>query len=231
MRSLLITAGPTQEPIDAVRYIANRSTGLMGIALAEAASRRGLPVTLLLGPTTLSPRTQDGSSPTTHRFRTASDLKRLLATHWPHHDVLIMAAAVSDYRPVNSVPTGKLPHRNKAWRLELEPTPDLLAELAATSRPDQTRIGFALEPEERLIASARRKLVDKNLAAIVANPLQTIASERISATVLLCDGRTLTPPTPPTQTSSKHSFAEWLLDQLETICSARPKASFPADSR
>jgi phosphopantothenoylcysteine decarboxylase/phosphopantothenate--cysteine ligase len=211
-RTLLITAGPTQEPIDAVRYLANRSTGRMGIALAEAAAERGRRTTLLLGPTPLAP-TQH-SRLTTVRFRTTADLQVLLARHWPDHDVLIMAAAVADYRPAEHPPPSAKRQRSGTWNLRLEPTPDLLGELAAVTRPDQITIGFALEPADRLAASARAKLAAKSLDAIVANPLETIGSDRIRATVILRDGRTLAPPG---QDCAKREFAEWLLDQLPTI--------------
>jgi phosphopantothenoylcysteine decarboxylase/phosphopantothenate--cysteine ligase len=210
---VLITAGPTQEPIDAVRYLANRSTGRMGIALAEASAARGRPTTLLLGPTPLAP--PEHSRLTTTRFRTTADLEALLAEHWPNHDVLIMAAAVADYRPAETVgPSSKHPRRRGTWSLQLEPTPDLLGGLAATTRPDQITIGFALEPADRLMASAREKLVAKNIDAIVANPLETIGSDRIRATVIVRDGRTLAPPGPD---CPKREFAEWLLDQIPRI--------------
>jgi phosphopantothenoylcysteine decarboxylase/phosphopantothenate--cysteine ligase len=210
---VLITAGPTQEPIDAVRYLANRSTGRMGIALAEAAADRGRPTTLLLGPTPLAPT--EHSRLTTIRFRTTGDLRGLLAEHWPDHEVLIMAAAVADFRPVETAgPSAKHRRRSGTWSLQLEPTPDLLGELAAITRPDQLTIGFALEPADRLAASAREKLAAKHLDAIVANPLETIGSERIAATVILRDGRTLAPPGSDCE---KQRFAEWLLDQLPAI--------------
>ncbi|MHC4142569.1 MAG: phosphopantothenoylcysteine decarboxylase domain-containing protein [Planctomycetota bacterium] len=210
---MLISAGPTQEPIDAVRYLANRSTGRMGIALAEASAARGRPTTLLLGPTPLAP--SEHSRLTTARFRTTADLQALLAEHWPDHDVLIMAAAVADYRPAETAgPTSKHQRRSGTWNLQLEPTPDLLGGLAAITRPDQITIGFALEPAERLAASARAKLAAKNIDAIVANPLETIGSDRIRATVILRDGRTLAPPGGD---CLKREFAEWLLDQLPNI--------------
>jgi phosphopantothenoylcysteine decarboxylase/phosphopantothenate--cysteine ligase len=210
---MLITAGPTHEPIDAVRYIANRSTGRMGIAIAEAAVGRGRQTTLLLGPTPLAP--PEHSLLTTIRFRTTADLQALLAEHWPGHDVLIMAAAVADYRPAEPVgPSAKHQRRSGAWSLDLEPTPDLLGGLAAITRPEQVTIGFALEPAERLDTSSREKLAAKNLDAIVANPLETIASDRIRGTVLLRDGRTLKPPQPE---CDKREFAKWLLDQLPAI--------------
>jgi phosphopantothenoylcysteine decarboxylase/phosphopantothenate--cysteine ligase len=224
---VLITAGPTQEPIDAVRYLANRSTGRMGIALAEAAADRVRPTTLLLGPTPLAPT--EHSRLTTIRFRTTEDLQGLLAAHWPDHDVLIMAAAVADYRPAETAgPSAKHRRRSGTWSLQLEPTPDLLGELAATTRPDQLTIGFALEPADRLAASAREKLAAKHLDAIVANPLETIGSERIGATVILRDGRTLAPPGPD---CAKRQFAEWLLDQLPAIKGTGPSWPASAGSR
>jgi phosphopantothenoylcysteine decarboxylase/phosphopantothenate--cysteine ligase len=183
---VLITAGPTQEPIDAVRYLANRSTGRMGIALAEASAQG------------------------------------LLAEHWPDHGVLIMAAAVADYRPAEpGGPSAKHKRRGGTWNLQLEATPDLLGKLAAITRPGQLTVGFALEPADRLLASAREKLAAKNLDAIVANPLETIGSERIEAMVVLRDGRTLAPPGPE---CTKRQFAEWLLDQLPAIKGTLPSS-------
>ena len=212
--ALLITAGPTHEPIDAVRYLANRSSGRLGIALAKAATRRGFRTTLLLGPTPLPPPCPaGGSQPTTVRFQTTADLEALLAAHWPDHDVLIMAAAVGDYRPAHPEPSGKRPRRG-TWSLELEATPDLVKKLAAGSRPDQTLIGFALEPADRLPDEARRKLSDKGLSAIVANPLETMGRDEIRATLLLPDGRTLAPSG---GACSKRDFAAWLLDQLGKV--------------
>lgn len=208
---LLITAGPTHEPIDAVRYLANRSSGRMGLALAVAACRRGLPTTLLLGPVALKP--PDSSHLRTFRFLTTADLQALLTTHWPQHDVLIMAAAVADYRPVLTDPAGKIRRQKRDLTLKLEPTPDLLAALAPLTRPDQTIIGFALEPEDELQAQAKAKLIRKGLDAIVANPLKTMDSDRITASVLLRTGGTLDPPAD----LDKPSFAEWLLDHMPQI--------------
>jgi phosphopantothenoylcysteine decarboxylase/phosphopantothenate--cysteine ligase len=217
-RRVLVTAGPTHEPIDAVRYIANRSSGRMGIAVAEASTDRGWPTTLLLGPTPLEPRPsaptpQGHSRRAVHRFRTTDDLRALLREHWPSHDVLIMAAAVADYRPA-APGSGKRKRGSERWTLELEPTPDLVAELAAASRADQTIVGFALEPAERLERSGREKLAAKGLAAIVANPIETMDAREIEATLLLRDGRTLRPAEGPL---TKERFASWLLDQLDEL--------------
>ena len=204
---LLITAGPTHEPIDAVRYIGNRSTGRMGLALAQAAIDRGLSATLMLGPTSLP--TPTSSLLAVHRFQTAADLQRLLADHWPAHDVLIMAAAVADFRPRAPVGIGKLRRGSDNLTVDLEPTPDLLAGLGSMMREEQRVIGFALEPATELQASAREKLRRKGLHAIVANPLETMDSERITATLILADGSIRTPGAD----LAKNDFAAWLIDQ------------------
>lgn len=216
---MLITAGPTQEPIDAVRHIANRSSGRMGIALAEVAAERGNRVTLLLGPTaSASPQ---HSHITTRGFQTTADLQRLIAELWPAHSVLIMAAAVADYRPAHPQgPSRKHSRKAGTWTLDLEPTPDLLAEAAASHRPDQITVGFALEPADRLLPSARAKLLAKDVDAIVANPLQTIGADHIRATLLLRDGRQLTPPQGE---CTKREFAGWLLDRIEELRSEASK--------
>ncbi len=210
--TVLIAAGPTHEPIDGVRYLANRSSGRMGIALAEAATSRGLPTTLLLGPTPLAP--PQHSQLTTRRFQTTAELQTLLGELWPGHTVLIMAAAVADYRPARPEgPAAKRP-RSGSWTLELEATPDLLAGLAAAARPDQLTIGFALEPADRLADSAREKLAAKNIDGIVANPLETLGDDLISGTLLLRDGTEHVPPHTP---CTKRVFAQWLLDRIEQL--------------
>lgn len=205
---ILITSGPTREPIDAVRYISNRSSGKLGIALARAAAAAGHETTLLLGPGPATPEL--GSAVTVRRFETVSDLQRLLEAHWPGHQVLIMAAAVADYR-VADVFDGKLRRtEGGALTLTLEPTPDLVAQMSRGKRPDQRIVAFSLEDpavlEERAAVKMRRKQVD----AIVANPLQTADSERINAVWLTRDGITERPGA-----MSKDDFAVWL---LEAIC-------------
>jgi phosphopantothenoylcysteine decarboxylase / phosphopantothenate---cysteine ligase len=220
---LLITAGPTHEPIDAVRYLGNRSSGRMGIALAEQAAMRSLPTTLLLGPTQLLPASS--SHLTVIRFQTTAELHELLLRHWPQHDVLIMAAAVADFRPIlppvdqtdpngpASVIPAKLRRSDEPFAIMLEPTPDLLASLADQTRPDQFVIGFALEPADELLASAKDKLKRKRLDAIVANPLETMDAATVTATVLLRSGAALPAPA----NLPKEAFAKWLLDQLPVI--------------
>lgn len=204
---VLITAGPTHEPIDAVRYLANRSSGRMGLALAAAALHRGWAVTVLLGPSVdspLDPRLD------VRRFRTSLDLQRLLDETFPACDVLIMAAAVADFRPAQPPQPGKLPRSHRGLTLQLEPTPDLLARCAEHRRTGQTLVGFALEPRDRLLADARAKLVRKGLDLIVANPLETMGSDIVEAVVLTAGGRESATPGP----MPKSDFAPWLLDLI-----------------
>jgi phosphopantothenoylcysteine decarboxylase/phosphopantothenate--cysteine ligase len=213
-KRILITAGPTREPIDAVRYIGNRSSGRMGVALAAAAVAAGHPTTLALGPA--SSAASESSLLTVRRFQTTTDLANLLAELWPAADVLIMAAAVADFRPRRTDEHGKISRGDGALTLELEPTPDLLASLAPLTRPDQLVIGFALEPEDRLEASARDKLRRKALHAIVANPLETMDAPTVTARVLLANGDELA----PAPDLAKSAFAGWLIRQLPAIAIA-----------
>lgn len=206
---ILITAGPTHEPIDAVRFIGNRSSGRLGLELARAAHDRRLPLTLLLGPTHLEP---SSSHATVIRFRSTADLQALLDDHFPHCDILIMAAAVADYRPTTiASPHQKLTRENRKLTIELESTPDLLAGCASKRSPAQTLVGFALEPRERLHDSARSKLKRKAVDAIVANPLDTMESPSIEATIHWADGATDTTGEAPIP---KSDFAPWLLDHI-----------------
>lgn len=205
---LLITAGPTHEPIDAVRYIANRSSGRLGIALAETAAGAGWPVRLLLGPT---PRECTDSRVEVHRFRTTADLEALLRDHLPWCDALIMAAAVADYRPATSAGSQtKLRRTGESMTLTLESTPDLLAGCAARRRSDQLLVGFALEPRTELERSARSKLERKRVDMIVGNPLETMDSPSIEATIYLRSGATMSTPGP----IEKQAFAGWLLERI-----------------
>lgn len=214
---LLITAGPTHEAIDAVRFIGNRSSGRLGVELAQAAAGRGWSVTLLLGPATVpcqDPRIR------VRRFVSVADLEELLSEEFEGCDVLVMAAAVADYRPAGAPlgPGEKLTRAGGRLTLELESTPDLLAACSARRRKGQTLIGFALEPPERLMTSARDKIARKGLDAIVANPLQTMDAPDIEATLLLADGSTR--PTPGRV--AKSQFAAWLLDEIDAL---RPNAA------
>ena len=202
---VLITAGPTREPIDAVRFISNRSSGQMGLALAEAAAAAGHDVTLLLGPVMvhagLAERVQ------VHRFTTTAELEALLAETFGAADLLIMAAAVADYR-VTRAAAGKTP-RSASLQIQLEGTPDLVAGVAAGKRPDQRVIAFALEEAESLEVRARDKMQRKGVDGIVANPLATMDDGRISGVLLTADGGRHEPGP-----MSKPDFARWLIETL-----------------
>ena len=205
---LLITAGPTREPIDDVRYISNRSSGRMGIALTEAAHDAGHEVTLLLGPVLVHAGLAERCRLV--RFETCAELERLLAQHMPDNDALIMAAAVADYRP-KAPAEGKL-ERKGDMAIQLEPTPDLVAQTAAVRRADQIVVAFALEEAERLEQRAATKLQRKGVDAIVANPLNTMDATQIDARLIYADGRSVTPGR-----ATKPRFAAWLIARVAEL--------------
>ncbi len=216
-RRLLITAGPTREPLDDVRFISNRSSGQMGLALARAAAAAGCEVALLLGPVLVSTCWGDDEAVHVERFTTTAELQGLLAEYFPACDVLVMAAAVADYR-LATPRAGKTP-RSEGMRLELEPTPDLVAQVAANKRADQRVVAFALEEAAVLEARAADKMRRKKVDAIVANPLATMDAGRVAAVVLTADGQRHEPPATigsgaagPGQ--SKDAFARWLVRWL-----------------
>lgn len=158
----LITAGPSREPLDPVRYISNRSSGKMGYALARAALRRGAGVVLVSGPSAIEPPSAVRLIP----VNTAAEMRRAVLEQFPECTAVIMAAAVADYRPVDA--SSKKLKRGKApLDIRLEPNPDILRELGRRKN-GKLLVGFAAETEE-LIANATRKLHEKNLDLIVAN--------------------------------------------------------------
>ena len=158
----LITAGPNREPIDPVRYISNRSSGKMGYALARAALRRGAEVVLVSGPTALDPPAGARFIPVT----TAAEMQDAVLKAYPHCTAVVMAAAVTDYRPV-AVAAQKIKRSEGPLELRLEPNPDIL-EALGQKRDGKVLIGFAAETED-LAANAEKKLRKKNLDMIVAN--------------------------------------------------------------
>lgn len=160
---VLVSAGPTQEPLDPVRFISNRSSGKMGYAIAEAVRARGGEVVLVTGPSALTPP----SGVTTVHVKTASEMADALSRHFSSCTVLIMAAAVADFRP-RVTALGKLKKQGKSeMELALEATPDILAMLSAR-RTSQVVVGFAAETEQ-VLAHAKDKLKGKGLDLIVAN--------------------------------------------------------------
>jgi phosphopantothenoylcysteine decarboxylase/phosphopantothenate--cysteine ligase len=159
---ILVTAGPTREPIDPIRFLSNRSTGKMGFAIAEQATVRGHEVKLIAGPVSLA--TPDG----VHRrnVETAEEMLRAVEESVSWCDVLIMTAAVSDWRPAVVRPN-KLKKRETLSEISLERTRDILQEMASR-KGDRVYVGFAAETES-LEEEAKRKLRDKGLDLIVAN--------------------------------------------------------------
>ena len=165
-RCLLVTAGPTYEDLDPVRYLGNRSTGRMGFALAAEAMSRGARVILVAGPTSVSPP----AGAEVERVRSAVEMQRVVVAKVDEADTVVMAAAVADYAPVGGSAHDKLPKQEGDLSLRLRRTPDILAELGerrgTSARP--LLVGFAAETAE-LLATAKAKLRAKNLDFIVAN--------------------------------------------------------------
>lgn len=164
-KKVLVTAGPTQEALDPVRMLTNRSTGRMGIAVAEAAAARGADVTLVLGPTHLP----DPAGVDTIRVTTAEQMRNAAFTAFDSADIVIAAAAVSDYRPAD-VSTQKVKKEEGPANLRLERTPDILKEMGSRRKSEQVLVGFAAETEN-LAGHAAAKLAAKNLDAVVANDI------------------------------------------------------------
>jgi phosphopantothenoylcysteine decarboxylase/phosphopantothenate--cysteine ligase len=165
-RRVLVTAGGTREPLDAVRFLGNRSSGRMGVAVADEAARRGAQVTLILAAGGATP-----SAPMrTLRAESAEQLHRATVEEAATADVIVMAAAVADYRPTEAV-AGKRVKDGERWLVELEPTVDILAELGRTRRDGQLLIGFAAEHGEGAVERARAKLERKRADMIVMNDI------------------------------------------------------------
>ncbi len=203
-RRVLITAGGTREPLDPVRYLGNRSSGKMGHALAAAAAARGAEVTLV---TTSALAVPPGVHPV--RVQTAQEMLEAVRERLPAADVLVMAAAVADYRPA-TVAEQKIKKSAEAVTLTLEPTPDILATLKPLRRADQLVIGFAAETEA-LLDHARGKLERKGLDLIVANDVSRpgigFESDENAVTVLGPEG-----PIATWDVASKAMIAGRLMD-------------------
>jgi phosphopantothenoylcysteine decarboxylase / phosphopantothenate---cysteine ligase len=204
---VLVTAGPTEEPLDAVRYISNRSSGKMGYALAEAARRRGARVLLISGPTRIEP-------PAAHVFErvaTAAEMEAAVTRHAPDATVILMAAAVADFRPANPK-RGKIKKQDGMPTLKLEPTTDILAGLARHRKRGQIIVGFAAETDN-LVENGAAKLRDKGLDLLVANDVSQKGAgfdvDTNIVTILFPDGRKLA-----LEKMSKLEVAGRVLDQV-----------------
>ncbi len=202
--TVLITAGPTREKIDPVRYLTNRSSGRMGYALAEAALRRGAGVLLVTGPTALTP---PGTAEVT-RVESAEEMREAALKLLPLATVVIKTAAVSDYRP--KAAAGQKIKRKGTMTLELEATPDILKELCLR-KESQIMVGFAAETEN-VLENARQKLVAKNLDAIVVNDVSRegvgFDSDRNAVTIISHEKVIEIPET------TKWEVAQRVLDQI-----------------
>jgi len=202
--TVLITAGPTREKIDPVRYLTNRSSGRMGYALAEAALRRGARVLLISGPTSL---TTPGAAEVT-RVESTEDMRGAVLRLLPQASVVIKTAAVSDYRP--KAEASQKMKRKGVMTLELEATPDILQEISL-KKSSQIVVGFAAETEN-VLENARQKLVAKNLDAIVVNDVSRegvgFDSDRNAVTIITRDEVIEVPET------TKWEVAQRVLDQV-----------------
>jgi len=161
---VLVSAGGTREPLDAVRFVGNRSSGRMGVALAAEARDRGARVTLLAS--NLAVPAPDGVEVVD--VPSAADLEREATGRGADADVIVMAAAVADYRPAAPI-EGKRPKSQEGWTVQLEPTADVLARLGAAERNGQVLVGFGAEAGEAGLERKRRMLADKNLDLVVYN--------------------------------------------------------------
>ena len=207
--TVLITAGPTREKIDPVRYLTNRSSGRMGYSLAEAALRRGARVLLVSGPTALTP---PGAAELI-RIETAEEMRTEVMKMLPESTVVVKTAAVADFRP--KLAAGHKIKRKGPMTLELEPTADILAEIARYKTSRSTRplivVGFAAETED-ILENARKKLSSKCLDAIVVNDVSCegvgFDSDRNAVTIISHDEVVEVPET------SKWVVAQRVLDQI-----------------
>jgi phosphopantothenoylcysteine decarboxylase/phosphopantothenate--cysteine ligase len=162
---ILITAGPTEEPLDPIRFITNLSSGKMGYALARVARRHGAQVTLITGPTNLSLPSVENII----KVRTAQEMHKAVIDNYKKSTVIIKAAAVADYRP-KIIASEKIKKDNKPRAIELERNPDIIAEIGQNKK-NIVLVGFAMETKD-LLANAREKLKKKNMDLIVANSLR-----------------------------------------------------------
>jgi phosphopantothenoylcysteine decarboxylase / phosphopantothenate---cysteine ligase len=201
---VLLTAGPTREPLDPVRFISNRSSGKMGYAMAEAAQRRGARVVLVSGPVVLS--APDGVQLVA--VQTAAEMHKAVLDHLDEASIIVKAAAVADYH-LSNVPKQKVKKTAMRLSLELDPTLDILAELGRRKK-DQLLIGFAAETEN-LVAEAKRKLKSKNCDMVVGNLVSQdgtgFESDQNEVVLVMATGETV-----PLPRASKRDIADQILD-------------------
>ena len=205
---IVVTAGPTQEPVDPVRYISNRSSGKMGYAVARAAAQRGADVTLISGPVALTPPL----SVETIQVRTTAEMRQAVLDRAGRSDVIVKAAAVSDYRPAE-IAAQKIKKDDGPLTISMVKNPDILAELGALKKDNSCiLVGFAAETE-KLTGNAKEKLQRKNLDLIVANDVTRkdsgFEADTNQVQIIFRDGRVEDLPL-----MSKDSLADQILDRI-----------------
>jgi len=188
-KKILVTSGPTREPLDPVRFISNHSSGKMGAAIADAFAALGAEVHCVAGPSETYPTPYANLH--TYKVETAQQMYEQCTALWASMDGAVMAAAVADYRP-SEVAEQKIPHREQTLQLALAACPDIAKALGATKRPDQVLVGFALETGNGL-DNAHRKLMQKNMDLCVLNTLADVGagfcSNTNKTTFIYADGR------------------------------------------
>jgi len=208
-RRVVVTAGPTHEPIDPVRFVGNRSSGKMGVAIASEALLRGASVVLVLGPGAVPPP----AGAEVIRVETAEEMRGAVLAH-PDADAIVMAAAVADFRPKLAAEQ-KLKKDQGVPDLVFEPTPDILREVAAGRRPGQIVVGFAAETDD-VEAAGRAKLADKGLDLLVANavgrPDTGFGADTNDAAILAATGEDT-----PLRTWAKPELAAALWDRVAVL--------------
>ncbi|MBE0650240.1 MAG: bifunctional phosphopantothenoylcysteine decarboxylase/phosphopantothenate--cysteine ligase CoaBC [Bacteroidales bacterium] len=215
-KKILISAGPTYEPIDPVRFIGNRSSGKMGLALAKAFSAKGAEVELVLGPVSLKV-----DLPGIHvvPVNTAEEMYHACTKAFEKVDIAVMTAAVADFTPVN-VASEKIKKEKGIEKIELKPTPDILASLGKAKRDNQILVGFALETDDEF-SNAKKKLERKNLDMIVLNSLKDEGAgfgvDTNKITVLKKDGTSSSFPL-----KTKDSIAFDILSEIENLIGGMP---------
>ena len=212
-KTVIVTAGPTQEPIDPVRHISNASSGKTGFAIAEAARQRGAEVVLITGPTHL----QAPVGVTCVPVRTAVQMRDAVREHFAAADVVIKSAAVSDFRPATVI-ADKVKKEDATLSIALERNPDILAELGAV-KGKRVLVGFAAETRD-LLANAKQKVSKKALDLIVANdvsdPAMGFASDHNRVHLIDAAGRI-----EPLPVMSKRALAEAILDRVQAVLTQR----------
>jgi phosphopantothenoylcysteine decarboxylase / phosphopantothenate---cysteine ligase len=209
---VLVTAGGTREPLDSVRFVGNRSSGRMGLALAEEAARRGADVTLIAANVTLP------LPATAVPVETTAELEAAVRERFASADVLIMAAAPADFRPAEPIDDKLAREGSEGLSISFEPTTDIVAGVAAGRRPDQTVIGFAAEHGEGAVERGREKLARKGLDAVVVNDISRtdigFDSTENEVTIVLPDAER------EVGRRSKPEVAAAILDEVERLRTA-----------